>query len=498
MIFKKKSTIILLALIIVLVIPGCQTKISQESSNESQVVEKETVYEADVIVIGAGNAGLAAAVSAAESGASVIVLEKMPMVGGNSVRSGGVYNAVHPEKQKQQNIEDSEELFYQHTMEGGDNKGNPALVSTLVKNALDGLQWLESYGLKFENTVTQAPGALWVRSHQPKEPAGGNGVVSTLKKAADDLNVDIRLETKAIELLTDDSGKVIGVKAETVGKDKKEIEYKAKKGVVVATGGFGAGVDIRTRYNPNLTAEIPTTNHPGATGDGIVMMEKLNAEFIDMDIIQIHPLALPSTGGLEGGARYMAGIENIILVNGEGNRFIAEDARRDTLTSALFEHLKKTGVVYEINDSQIVEEKNQWGQSVEDLIEKGIIIKAETLADLEKALNIPDGNLQKTIADYNLAVENKKDSELNRELFDKKIEVGPFFAVSRVPSVHYTIGGVKINENTEVLDKEGNVIKGLFAAGEVTGGVHGGNRLGGNGVTDTIVFGRIAGKNASK
>lgn len=446
--------------------------------------------EADVVVVGGGGAGLAAAVSAAENGAKVILIEKMPMLGGNTIRSGGAYNAVDPERQKAQGIEDSVDKHFEQTFKGGDEKADPKLVRVLVENALAGLKWLESYGMKFQDKIFAVIGATWPRSHQAVDPSG-TGFIKTLKAAAEKLGVKIYLETRATELITDSSGRVVGVKAET--KDKKPITFKAKKGVVLATGGFSANVEMRTKYNPKLTANIPTTNHPGATGDGIVMAEKIGAATVGMEYIQLLSLATPGTGSLQGCVTI--GIDSVIFVNKQGVRFVKEDARRDVLAEAVL--AQEGGMYYMINDSKIVGETNQFGEKIEDLIKQGLVFKADTLKELAQKIGVPADALEKTVADFNKMVQTKNDPQFGRTVFANTIDKGPFYACPRVPAVHHTMGGLKINEKTEVISKDGKVIPGLYAAGEVTGGIHGSNRLGGNALPDTIVFGRIAGKNAA-
>lgn len=451
-----------------------------EASGKKELVKKE----ADVIVIGAGGAGMAAAVSAAEEGAKVIVLEKMPMIGGNTIRSGGAYNAADPEKQKSQGIEDSIDKHYTQTYEGGDKAGDPKLVKVLVQNSLSGKKWLESYGMKFKDQIGSVVGSLWPRTHQA-EDAAGTGYINTLKKVADKLGVEILVNTKANELIMK-NGKVVGVKAED--KDKNPLEFRCKKGVVMAAGGFAANVEMRMKYNKALTADKPTTNHPGATGDGIVMGEKIGAELVGMEYIQSLPMAIELTGPT-------INVENSIFINKEGKRFINEDNRRDKLCEAI---TKQTdGKYFMINDSKIIKEKNELGDNIEELIQKGIIKKADSLDELAKIINVPADTLKGTVDEFNKAVDNKKDN-FGRVMWKNKIDKAPYYATLRYPAVHHTMGGLKINENTQVINKEGKVIPGFYAAGEVTGGIHGKNRLGGNALPDTIVFGRIAGKNIIK
>ncbi|MGE5552491.1 MAG: flavocytochrome c [Betaproteobacteria bacterium] len=453
----------------------------------------ELPTSADVIVVGGGGAGLAAAVEAAGNGASVILLEKMPMLGGNTIRSGGGYNCVDPDRQTPQGIKDSIEWHYYQTLKGGDYEGDPALVATLVENAPDGLHWLESLGLKFRPEVMTITGALWPRSHVTYDPAG-TGFIAYLKKAADARSVKILLNTRATHLLT--SGRrVIGVEAVT--KDGKAVEFRANKGVVLATGGFSANVEMRMKYNPKLTAAIGTTNHPGATGDGYVMAQEIGADLVGMKWIQLLPLGTPGTGALENWVE--AGADEMIFVNKLGKRFVREDARRDDLTAALF--AQPDSLMYVVVDSQCttaVKGANNWGQKPNDLVAKGYAFTADTIEELAKKMGVPVDALVKTVKDYNSYLEAKKDAEFGKTLMRVKLEKPPFYASPRVPTVHHTMGGVKINTNAQVIGVDGAIIPGLYAAGEVTGGVHGTNRLGGNALADVIVFGRIAGRNAAK
>jgi len=246
------------------------------------------------------------------------------------------------------------------------------------------------------------------------------------------------------------------------------------------------------KYDPRLTADFPTTNQPGATGDGIIMAEKVNADEVGMQYIQLIPIATPKTGSLQGGVTI--NIESVAFINANGERFVKEDARRDVLSNAV---LKQPGACYYmVNDSKIVGEKNEYAENIQDLVKSGSILKAGTLAELAVKMGVPADKLEKTIADFNGFVKAKKDP-LGRAVWAGTIDKGPFYAVKRVPAVHHTMGGLKIDTECHVINKSGTPIAGLYAAGEVTGGIHGTNRLGGNALPDTIVFGRIAGKNVA-
>lgn len=458
---------------------------------EAKTIEKQ----ADVVIIGGGGAGLSAAVSAHQNGAKVLVLEKMARVGGNTIISGAAYNAVDPKRQSAQGIEDSIEKHYTQTYEGGDKQGNPELIRTLVENAPTTLEWLEGLGMQFKPEIFTVLGGLWPRAHAPAKPLG-TGFIETYmnyieKNKAD---MEVLVNTKATEIIME-NGKAVGVKAEG---PNGTIIAKASKGVIVATGGFGANVEMRDKYNtiwPTLT-NIKTTNHPGATGDGYTMAEKVGANLIGMKDIQLLPMGDPKTGSLSGNIEQ--GVENRIFVNKDGNRFVDEGARRDVMTKALFEQ-KDTfmWVVLDKHSYPTGDIKNHFNESIDELVAQGRAYKADTLEDLAKQIGVSPENLTKAVADFNKAVETKSKDAFGRTLYADKIDTAPFYAGARVPTVHHTMGGVEINTNAQVLDKTGKVIPGLYAAGETTGGIHGTNRLGGNALADINVFGKIAGKNAA-
>jgi flavocytochrome c len=457
----------------------------------SKLIEKQ----ADVVIIGGGGAGLAAAVSAHQKGAKVLVLEKMPKVGGNTIISGAAYNAVDPKRQKAAGIEDSIEKHYTQTFEGGDKLAKPEMVRTFVEKSYPTLEWLESLGMKFKDEIFTVLGALWPRSHKPIEPLG-TGYINTymnyIKANSDD--IEIMLNTTATELIIE-GGKVVGVKAESL--DGK-ITAKANKGVVVATGGFGANVAMRDKFNkiwPSLT-NIMTTNHPGATGDGMLMAEKIGAKLIGMEQIQLLPMGDPKTGSLSGNIEQ--GVENRIFVNKDGNRFVDEGARRDVMTKALFEQKDSyMWVVLDKHSYPTGATKNNFNETIDQLVAEGRAYKADTLEDLAKQIGVSPENLKKSVDEFNKAVENGGPDKLGRTLYKDKIDTAPFYAGARVPTVHHTMGGIEINTSAQVLNADGKVIPGLYAAGETTGGIHGSNRLGGNALPDTAIFGRIAGESAA-
>ena len=451
----------------------------------------------DVLVLGAGGAGMAAAVTANENGKNVLVLEKTPAMGGNTILSGGALNAVDEGSDIAIANNDSVEHHYTQTYEGGNKAGKPELIRTLVENAWDGVEWLKSMGMKFkEGEVFTVTGGMWPRAHKPVEPVG-TGFFSTYGAYVDSHEgIEVMFETAAKELIVE-NGVVVGAVAE--GKTGNKVTVKATNGVVLATGGFAGNVEMRQKYNTqwaDLGAQIKTTNASGVTGDGIAMAEAVGANLVDMGNIQLLPLGDPETGSLSGNIEH--DVERRIFINKEGKRFVDEGGRRDVMTQALI--AQPDSYMYILMDSDCYptgDEVNNFNESANDLVAAGRAFKADTLEELAELMGVPAENLVASVEEFNKHVADKSADEFGRTLYSTPIDTAPYYAAPRVPTVHHTMGGVEINVNCEVLDANGNVIPGLFAAGEVTGGIHGENRLGGNALTDTVVFGRIAGNSAS-
>ena len=463
--------------------------------------EADIDSSADVIIIGGGGAGLASAVSASQNGASVIIVEKMPALGGNTLVCGGIYNCPDPALQKPEGIDDSVDLFIKQTWEAGDKVANKELVTVLCSNAYDGLQWLKSLGVEFKDKITMGAGSLYQRTHTCIKPLG-SGIIDAYKDTlSKQSNVTIMLNTTAKEFIEQD-GKIVGVTAQ--GQTGNTVTLHAKRAVILTTGGFAGNVELRQKYNTSgkwsdLGPNVKTTNTPGVTGDGIFMAEKVNANLIDMDQIQLLHMGNPKTGAISGICEPLQ-TAGTIFINQEGKRFVREDGRRDDMCAAI---LKQTGSkMYVIESGDAIPDykaaKTLDGSPLTQWIDSGDVFMGETLDDLAKQINVPADALKATIESYNKSVDAKKDLDgLGRQLLKTKFTKGPWYANPRVPSAHHTMGGVQIDTTCHVLDKSGKIIPGLFAAGEVTGGIHGANRVGGNAVVDTVVFGRIAGKQAA-
>ena len=451
----------------------------------------------DVVVIGTGYAGLAAAIEANDAGAQVLVIEKTDVVGGNSVIASGALNCVDPERQKKQGIEDSIELHIQQTIEGGDFRGDREKVTTMVQHGLESLQWLEKLGVEFEPKVYAVIGALYPRSHDPANKGRGAAIVKVLKSQADKRKIPFLQPCTLTGIVRQKplGGDVLGIEADFRG---KKIYIEAKRAVVLATGGFGADVAMRSKHNPRLDKEVPTTNVKSATGEAIVYAEDLGADVLGMDFIQL--LVACNFFTRQYGSLTNLGIDSAVFLNTEGKRFVAEDSRRDVLAEGVLKQPQK--VLLWVADENCQKRFNP--AMTEQILKDGYAFRADTLEELAKILkakfSTPEDVFLKSIADYNESVKKGKDEAFGKKTANLKvIEKAPFYASPTQAGVHHTMGGLRTQGTTgQVLDRYGKVIPRLYAAGEVTGGVHGTNRLGGNATTDCVVFGRLTGINAAK
>ena len=473
---------------------GASTDKLVAQEGEVSKEEREAEYSADVIVLGGGGAGLTAAIEAAQNGASVILVEKMPMVGGNTIISGGEMAAPGNWLQEKESIEDSKEQFYQDILKGGDNENDPELVRVLADNATTDAEWLKNeIGVTFEDYMLFFGGHSVKRSLVPKD-ASGVELIQKLSAKAEEVGVITHLNTAATELVQED-GKVVAVKANF---DGKEITYKASNGVILATGGFGSNLDMRIKYNEEMNEKILSTNSVGSTGDGITMAEKLGAQLVDMEYIQTYPTCDPETGTL----LYVGDVRlegRSILVNKEGKRFVEELERRDVISKATVAQTDSVSYMFWDEASMEASKVNvKHKKEYDNLIERGILVKADTIEDAAAHFGIDAEELKKTVANYNEYAANGKDLEFNKRGELVAFTDGPYYIMKSRPAIHHTMGGIKINTNAEVLNTAGEVIDGLYAAGEVTGDIHGTNRLGSDAIADITVFGRVAGRNAAK
>ncbi len=456
--------------------------VAKEEAAEPQGKKEETL-DVDVVVVGAGGAGMSAAITAKQAGENVIILEKMPYVGGNTTKATGGMNAAETHYQAEQGIEDSVQQFIDDTMEGGHQINDKALVTKMAEDSADAIDWLDSVGAPLPK-VSFSGGATNARIHAPEDGSGvGEYLVAAFTKELEKQGIEVYLDTKATEIIMED-GKAVGVKAES-----EDTDYTVRaKAVVLATGGFGANEEMYTSYRPDLKGSV-TTNAPGATGDGIVMAEKVGAAFVDMDQIQLHPTVEQNTSMLI--TESVRG-DGAILVNQSGERFTNELLTRDVVSAAELE--QEGSYAYVIFDQNL----RDGLKAIEKYVKAGIVQEGATIEELAEKIDVDPAVLKQTLDTWNASVAAGKDEAFGRESgMDHDLSKAPYYAIKVAPGIHHTMGGVKIDTSTEVLDESGNVIDGLFAAGEVTGGVHGGNRIGGNAVADIVVFGRTAGQSAS-
>ena len=443
--------------------------------------EKE--IETDVVVIGAGGAGMAAAIMLHQAGANFVILEKMPYAGGNTTKATGGMNAAETHYQKEQGIEDSTALFAADTMKGGHALNDPALVAVMANQSSEAIDWLDSIGAALPK-ISFSGGASVNRIHAPADGSGvGSYLVDQFTAKLAELGVDILFNTKATELLVDEEGKICGVKAEGA-----DTDYTFRcRAVILASGGFGANEDMYTQYRPDLKGTV-TTNAPGATGDGIVMAQALGADLVDIEQIQLHPTVEQSTSMLI--TESVRG-DGAILVNQKGERFVNELLTRDAVSAA---ELEQDGqYAYIIFDQNLRDHL----KAIEKYVSTKITVQADTIEGLAELLEIDPATLAGTLNTWNGYVKDQRDPDFGRTTgMNADLTTAPYYAIKIAPGIHHTMGGVKIDTTARVINTEGKPIPGLFAAGEVTGGVHGGNRLGGNAVADIVIFGRIAAQSA--
>ena len=498
----------------------------------SAVKAEDKTYDTDIVIVGAGGAGMVAAITAADSGKKVILIEKQAMTGGNSVRATGGMNATKTGEQdankftEEAGIEktlkaaekfadnkviaeltakvksqweeykanpqgyfDSVELMQLDTIIGGHGKNDPELVKALTTGAADAIAWLKTINIDL-SSVGAFGGASVKRIHRPlneekKVVSVGGYMIPRLEKACRDRkNITLLLETTATSIMTDDNGKISGIEAESKGA-KVTVNAKA---VILATGGFGANLKMVARLKPELEGFM-TTNAPGIDGRGITMAQELGAATVDMKEIQIHPTVQADTAALitEG----LRG-DGAILVNANGKRFTDETSTRDAVSAA--EIAQPGSFSWLIIDTKMSDASSV----IKGYISRGYTKQGNTYEELAKEINIPADAFAETMKTWNSYVENRKDSEFGRTSFAQPLDKAPFYAIKVTAGVHHTMGGLKIDSHTRVLKGDNSVIPGLYAAGEVTGGIHGGNRLGGNAVADFVIFGRIAGQEAAK
>ncbi len=523
--------------------PASLTKVEAEQTPAEEMT-------ADIVVVGGGGTGLAAAIAAEQQGSSVIIIEKNGSVGGNTLVCGAIYNAPNEELQSavemtdevkniietalaeepvddahaelqaevqaqwdqyqeegRTDLFDTKEWYALQTWINGDKVGNLDLVKVLTYNSKDGLDWIQELGMNFSDEISQGAGSLWQRTHTSTMDMGTGFISTYVENIQGSDNVDVLVETEATELIQDDSGRVVGVKC--VDQFDNEFTVSANQGVIITTGGFGANSEMVQNFNTagkwEDLSEVPTTNRSSTSGDGITMVQELEpkASLTDMEQLQLLYLGNLKDGQLtKYPPRNVNGTDQVIFINKDGERFVREDGRRDEICLAVLQQPDQFFYYLESGDGEGYIDINDpdWrsadGFTFDYLLDNGYILTADSLDEIAEKIGADPATLQATVDEFNAAVGGAED-EYGRKLFSTTLENGPWVATSRQACIHHTMGGITIDTETRVLDENGEPIPGLYAGGEVVGGIHGANRLGGNAVVDTVVFGKLAGETAA-
>lgn len=444
-----------------------------------------TKYDQDLVIVGSGGAGLTAAVQARELGLTAVVLEKEEKIGGNTNRASSGMNAAETTVQTSHGIADRMQDFYDETLQGGGRLNDREMLHHFVQRAPLAIDWLANHGLPLTD-LTITGGMSVQRTHRPASTAPvGAYLIKGLTKLAQDDGVKIITQAKVTSLIQE-NGRVTGVRYQDAAGSEHVV---IARGVILASGGFGASKELMKRYRPDL-ANYKTTNQPGATGDGLKLARQVGAQLMQLDLVQVHPTVQqdqPHTFLIGEAVRG----EGAILVDEDGHRFVNElDTRRvvSNAITALSAHS-----AYLIFDQQVRDRV----KAIEFYDHVGLVHTGQTLAELAKQLRMD--NLTPTVQQWNTAVQEGHDQQFGRTTGMKQpLDQGPFFAIHVAPAIHYTMGGVHADAETRVLDANGQPIPGLYGAGEVVGGLHGNNRIGGNSIAETVVFGRQAAMTAKR
>ena len=454
--------------------------------------------EIGVIVVGSGFAGLSAAAESAGLGAETVIIEKLSQYGGNSIISGGGYCSSDSNLHLRQHLDlgdDSWELHLEDTLKGGDYYGIPELVEVMVKGAPESLNWLMDAGAELQATLPRIGGHSAARSHLAK--GAGRGLTEPLRELALRRGASLRTDTRVTAIWREDrDGPVLGIEVVT---ERKPKNIKVGQALILASGGFSADVRMRMEVNPALVPEYGCTNLRGATGEIIRYARAVWADVLHLAFIQLYPCANPKNNGIDSFAlhAYSGTGYGLFYINTKGRRFVNELDRRDVVSNAQIKSGGKPS--YSILNKRIFQKLTVSEKSLSKGVERGRLIKAQSVSELANALGVPPANLEATVNRHNEYLKHGEDLEFNKPVTAAMVpmEEGPFYAFAQWPSIHHCMGGLRIDKSARVIDICGKPIPGLYAAGEVCGGIHGSNRLGGNAIPDCIVFGRIAGINAA-
>lgn len=455
----------------------------------------------DVVVIGSGFAGLAAAIEARTAGVSVAILEKMKTPGGNSVISDGGIAAAGTLMQQKAGIHDSPELMYADMIKAGMGLNHPDLVRELVEKSNEVFQWsIDCLGVKYLDRVDQFGGHSVPRCYTALNISGSTIIKQQLAKVRE-LGIELRLQTYFQTFIRNVDGRVSGVLARNCY-DRKNAEsgndrcIKARKAVILAAGGFGSDVAFRIAQDPRLCEKIDSTNKPSATAEALKEALKIAAVPVQLSHIQLGPWASPDEKGFgvgPGFSDYIVFLYGIVVDPNTGKRFVNELADRKTLSDAIL-NIGKPCIG--IADAKAVK---QSGWNIDKCLRKGVVKEFYGLQELASFYGLPYAKLKHSVDQYNRYVENKVDEEFGKQILSNALPINcpPYYGIRLWPKVHHTMGGVQINVRGQVIDLNQQPIQGLYAAGEIAGGIHGACRLGSCAITDCLVFGRIAGRNAA-
>ena len=457
--------------------------------------------ETDIVVIGSGLAGLAATIEAKNAGCSVIVLEKMKGYGGNSSISDGVMAAAGTAMQAEAGIEDSAQLMYADMLKAGLGLNHPELVRTLTEKSAETFQWTVEYlGVKYLDRVDQFGGHSVARGYTTHNRSGSAFIKQMLIKLRE-LGIPVRTKAFLQTILKDPGGRVCGVRIregyaypdENSGIPKI---IKARKAVILTTGGFANDIDFRSSQDPRLDRDIMSTNKYSTTGEALREAIRIGAMPVHLSWIQLGPWACPDEKGYGIGpdfASYIAFMYGILIDPETGKRIANELADRKTRADAILEQRHPCLV---LADEKGVEVS---GYRIEHCLKKGVVKKFEQIDSIADFYKIPAPAFKDTLETFNRCVENGLDEAFGKPILPKAkpLTHPPYYCMRVWPKVHHTMGGVLINKKAQVLDLSKKPLRGFYAAGEVTGGVHGASRLSCCAITDCLVFGRIAGRNAA-
>lgn len=457
--------------------------------------------ETDVVVVGSGFAGLAAALEAVAAGSAVKIIEKMPTSGGNSTINGGDFAAAGTKMQAEAGIQDTPEMMVKDMLKAGLNYNHIDKVRLVAEKSSEAVEWAMSIGVKFQK-VNFHGGHSVPRSHTTAN-ASGSDIVKAMIAKLQEKSVSVSNNRKLVRLIEDDKGRVIGVEVRDKYKFGDEASgtpmfIKAKKAVVMASGGFSQDIKMRLIHEPRLTDKLASTNHQGATGEALREMLKHQAMDVHMDWIQLGPWTSPDEKGFGVVPLFCERLVGYApMINPKtGKRFIQETGNRKVRADAMLE-IGDPVIIF--GDSYAIK-RQVFPKALEAGLKSGAIKEYKTLEEVAKAYNVPLEAFMESVTRWNSMVTKGKDEDFSCIIMQgaKPTAEGPFYAAKLWPKVHHTMGGVVTNLKGQVMNQDSEPIKGLYAAGEVTGGVHGAVRLGSCAITDCIVNGRIAGQEAAK